>query len=93
MTIISFTMILFSKTGRAMVSDAKWQDVAKRLIKAELKRRDCSYKELAEKLKEMGAQDSAENIANKISRGGFSAAFLLQCLCAIGTKKLDLDLE
>jgi hypothetical protein len=76
-----------------MVSDAKWQHRAKRLLKAELARRDFSYKQLAEKLKESGANDSAENIANKLSRGSFSAAFLLQCLDAIGAKRLDLDTE
>ena len=76
-----------------MVSDAKWQDRAKRLLKGALARQDFSYKQLAEKLKENGANDSAENIANKLSRGSFSAAFLLQCLDAIGTKKLDLDME
>ena len=76
-----------------MVSDAKWQDRAKRLLKAELTRADVGYKELAEKLKENGAQESAENIANKLSRGSFSAAFLLQCLDAIGATKIDLEMK
>lgn len=93
MRIISFMMMIFVKSGIAMVSDAKWQDRARRLLKAELARRDCGYKELAEKLKKSGAKDSAENIANKLSRGSFSAAFLLQCLDAIGSKKIDLDME
>jgi hypothetical protein len=31
------------------------------------------------------------NIANKISRGGFIAAFLVQCLAAIGCTNLRLE--
>jgi hypothetical protein len=35
----------------------------------------------------LGRRDeSAENIANKISRGKFTAVFLLQCLEAVGCK-------
>jgi Domain of unknown function (DUF6471) len=39
----------------------------------------------------MGVHDSERNIANKISRGGFTAAFLLQCLGVIGAYSLRLD--
>ena len=39
----------------------------------------------------MGIEKSAENIANKISRGKFTAVFLLQCLEAVGCKTLRLD--
>ena len=76
-----------------MVSDADYKEKAKRLLKAKLKERGFSYKQLAEKLVENGMQDSAENIANKLSRGSFSAAFLLRCMDTIGAKKIDLDLE
>jgi hypothetical protein len=40
--------------------------------------------ELAAKLTEMGIQISAGGLANKISRGGFSSAFLLECMEAMG---------
>lgn len=58
------------------------------LLKAELKRRNIGYRELAERLGAMGVHDSERNIANKISRGGFTAVFLVQCLEAIGTTSL-----
>lgn len=76
-----------------MTADKEWQARAKRLLKAELKRRDVSYRGLAERLAAIGVQDSEANIANKISRGGFSAAFLLQCLDAIGCKTLAIAAE
>jgi hypothetical protein len=75
-----------------MVLDlVNWQRDVKSLLKAELKRRDVSYADLAEKLAAIGVEETPANIANKISRGGFSAVFLLQCLKAIGCKVLRLE--
>jgi len=45
---------------------------------------------LAEKLTAMGIPESEANIANKISRGGFTAVFFVQCLIAIGTHTVRL---
>jgi Domain of unknown function (DUF6471) len=74
-----------------MAKDADWQERTKALLKAELKRKNVGYRELAEKLTEMGLPETERNIANKISRGGFTAAFFLQCLKAIGVTNLRLE--
>lgn len=63
----------------------------KGLLKSELKKRHLGYKELADKLAEIGVKDSERNIANKIARGSFTAVFLIQCLEAIGCHTLRLD--
>lgn len=68
-----------------------WAEHAKGLLKAELKRRNVSYRDLAERLTAMGVPESERNLANKISRGGFTAAFLLQCMAAIGVHNLRLE--
>lgn len=73
-----------------MVADEKWQDRARGLLRAELVRRNLGYKELVEKLAEIDVKESPQNIANKMSRGGFSAAFLLQCLHAIGCRDVRI---
>lgn len=73
-----------------MTTDEEWAEKLKRLFKAELKRKGISYKELAEKLGEIGIADTEANIKNKVSRGGFSAVYLLQCLTAIGCRSLEL---
>lgn len=70
-----------------------WQTKVKGLLKAELKRRDFSYADLAEKLGEIGVKDSERNISNKIGRGSFTAVFFVQCLEAIGCKTLHLQDE
>lgn len=68
-----------------------WEDQAKGLLKAELKRRNVSYAQLVDKLGEIGVVDSEPNVRNKLSRGKFTAVFLLQCLEATGTTQLRLD--
>jgi 3-mercaptopyruvate sulfurtransferase SseA len=73
-----------------MTNDTDWQDRAKGLLKAELKRRNVSYKDLADKLAALGVDENDRNIANKLARGGFSAVFLIQCLDAIGCNTLHL---
>jgi Domain of unknown function (DUF6471) len=84
-------LVVKSVCGRSKVSSDDWQDLVKGLLKAELKKRNLGYKELAEKLAELGVTESERNIANKISRGGFTAVFFLQCLKAIGCHTLRLD--
>lgn len=71
--------------------DTVWQDRVKGLLKAELKRRNVGYRELAEKLTAMGISETEANIKNKISRGGFTAVFFVQCLVAVGCTSLRLE--
>lgn len=73
-----------------MATDAEWAEKVKGLLKSELKRRNVGYRELAEKLSALGINETERNIANKISRGGFTAVFLIQCLTAIGADSLRL---
>ena len=74
-----------------MADETDWQARVKGILKAELKRRNLGYRELAERLENFGVQETERNIANKISRGGFSAVFLVQCLDAIGADSLRLN--
>jgi hypothetical protein len=67
-----------------------YEDRVKNLLKAELKRKGLGYADLAEKLDAIGVKETERNLANKISRGGFSAAFLVQCMDAIGEREIRL---
>jgi hypothetical protein len=69
----------------------QYEEMAKNVLKGELKRRGVTYAQLAEKLSQIGVHETERNLNNKISRGGFSAAFLLQCYAAIGTKELRIN--
>ena len=74
-----------------MSTDKQWENKVKGLLKAELKRKGITYQELAEKLTELGVAETSENIANKISRGKFTAVFLVQCMKAIECTVIRLD--
>jgi hypothetical protein len=68
-----------------------WQDRVKGILKAELKRRNVGYKQLAEMLGKLDVHETEANIKNKISRGGFTAVFFVQCLVAIGCSVVRLE--
>lgn len=78
------------KARKSNPINVEYETKAKNLLKAELKRRGVTYGQLAEKLGAMGIHETEKNLNNKISRGGFSAAFLLQCLEAIESNQINL---
>lgn len=62
----------------------------KRFVKAELKRADVTYEELARRLQTMGHNETKTSIASKLSRGGFPAAFFITVMKAIGREQINL---
>lgn len=72
-------------------TDSEYADRAKRLLRAEMVKRGVSYEDLSAKLAEIGVQETPVNLRNKVSRGKFMAAFMLQCLRAIGVETLRLE--
>ncbi len=70
---------------------SNWDDRAKRLLKSELVRRGVSNADLVHLLNETGIEETKASIDSKISRGSFSATFLLQCLAVIGCHKIEIE--
>ena len=68
----------------------EWLDLVKGMLKAEMKRRNMTYDQLVVKLAEIGVTENSQNLRTKISRGGFSAVFFVQCLRAIAVPKIDI---
>lgn len=68
-----------------------WQTLAKRHIKAELKRAGVGYADLAKRMTEMGLPESEGSITVKINRGAFPAWFLMAAMTAIGKAEIRLD--
>lgn len=71
----------------------EWQRRASGLLRAEIARRNLSYRQVVEELAKIGVKESESNIANKLARGSFSAAFFVQCLDAVGCRVLRLKEE
>jgi len=70
---------------------SNWDDKAKRLLKSELVKRGITNADLVILLTEIGVEETKASIDSKISRGSFSATFLLQCLTVIGCHKLEIE--
>ena len=68
-----------------------WEERAKRVLKAELKRADVSYQELAKRLKKHGLAETEASVANKLSRGTFAATFFLAALVALEVESVSLE--
>jgi len=68
-----------------------WEERASRYLKAELKRADVTYEELAERLKKHGQDETKASIAAKLGRGTFSAVFFLTSLSALGLTNIPLE--
>ena len=72
------------------MTGTNWDSRAANLLKSELKRHGVTYAGLVEKLAAIGVEEKETNVRNKLSRGTFTATYLIQCLTAIGARELRL---
>lgn len=75
------------------INNLGWEEEVKGLIKAELARSGISHQDLASRLAAIGVKTTKASIDSKLSRGTFSAVFLVQCFRAIGCDKLKIGPE
>ncbi|PIQ50370.1 MAG: hypothetical protein COW03_00075 [Cytophagales bacterium CG12_big_fil_rev_8_21_14_0_65_40_12] len=54
-------------------------------------KRNVSTADLVVLLNHLGVDETKSSIDSKISRGTFSASFLIQCLIAIGCRKIEIE--
>ncbi|HUW79779.1 MAG TPA: DUF6471 domain-containing protein [Acidocella sp.] len=61
-------------------------------LKAEIKKADVSYEELAKLLKKHGFKNETKaSVTNKLARGTFAATFFLACLAALEVEGIRLE--
>jgi Domain of unknown function (DUF6471) len=63
----------------------------KRLLKSELVKRGVTTSDLVFLLNQEGLNETQSSVTSKISRGTFSASFLLQCLSVIGCTRIEIE--
>jgi len=78
---------------KALAINVEYEDKAKTLLREAMTKEDLDYDGLAKRLNEIGVDITGRGLANKISRGGFPASFLLQCLDVIKANTLDPQLN
>lgn len=64
------------------------EDRARGILRAEMARQNVTYAQLVEKLAALGVDENERNLRNKISRGKFTAAFLIDCLIALEARSI-----
>ena len=69
-----------------MPDQTDWETKAANILKAQLKLKGVTYAQLAELI-----GDKEPNVRNKLSRGKFSTAYMLQCLSELGVSELSLE--
>jgi len=72
-------------------SEQELAEKVARFLKAELKRANVTYEDLASRLEAHGLKETKASIANKLSRGTIGAAFLLASLAALGMEAIRLE--
>ncbi len=73
-------------------TEEEWAERVRVFLKAELKKADVGYVELAKRLKKHGFKDETEaSITAKLKRGTFSAIFLLAALAALEAEGIRLE--
>jgi hypothetical protein len=73
-------------------TDKEWADRTSRYLKAQLKKADLTYDDLAERLKKLGyRKETKAGVANKLARGTFPAPYFVAALVAIGCEVVRLE--
>lgn len=72
-------------------TEREWAERAARHLKAELKRAEVTYEELADRLKAHGFAETKASIANKLGRATMTAHFFLASLAAIGKNGVAIE--
>lgn len=68
----------------------EWAKRSRRYLKAELKRAEVTYEELARRLHEMGIEETKGSVTVKVNRGAFPAWFFFATMKAIGRENINL---
>jgi len=77
-------------TVRKSAKDAIYEARAKKALRDAMDAQGVGYDELAAKLRKKGVEISDGGLENKIARGTFTAAFLIQCMDALGVRIVQL---
>lgn len=72
------------------MKELHWEKKIKGLLKAEIVKRNLSRQDLIDRLRTVGVDTTQASLNNKLSRGSFSAVFLIQCLTAIECNELKI---
>jgi len=74
----------------ALKQRTDWDTQVRDMINSEMARQNISYSQMVEKLESIAVKEDERYLRNEAIRGKFTAAFMLQCLSALGASELRL---
>lgn len=75
-----------------MKGQSQWRKVVQRIVRSEMSLRGVTYQTLSDRLAEIGIEQSADNLRNKINKGILGADLLLQLLFVLKARPLSVDM-
>ena len=66
-----------------------WRQTVARVVKSEMSVRGVKYQVLSQRLEEIGVEQSADNLRNKVNKGIMGADLLLQILYVLKARPVD----
>lgn len=75
-----------------MSSKNVWRQTVERLVKSEMSVRGVKYQQLSQRLADIGIDQSADNLRNKVNKGIMGADLLLQVLFVLKARPIDAAL-
>ena len=79
-------------TGNTQGAKNAWRQTVARVVKSEMSVRGVKYQALSQRLEEIGVEQSADNLRNKVNKGIMGADLLLQILYVLKARPLDATL-
>ena len=79
-------------TGNTQGAKNAWRQTVARVVKSEMSVRGVKYQALSQRLEEIGVEQSADNLRNKVNKGIMGADLLLQILYVLKARPLDAAL-
>ena len=79
-------------TGNTQGAKNAWRQTVARVVKSEMSVRGVKYQALSQRLEEIGVEQSADNLRNKVNKGIMGADLLLQILYVMNARPLDAAL-
>jgi len=75
-----------------LIAKNAWRQTVARLVKSEMSVRGVKYQALSQRLSEVGVEQSADNLRNKVNKGIMGADLLIQILYVLKARALDAAL-
>lgn len=68
-----------------------WRQAVARLVKSEMSMRGVKYQALSDRLAEIGVEQSADNLRNKVNKGIMGADLFLQIMMVLNARPIAMQ--